>query len=147
MHASMNTRLRRTCLFALVVLSVSTPLRAETPLEEQMDAMKAAFRSIKSALEAPVDADKDKYVASAEELKSAAVKAKEFDPKKLGEIPEGDRAQFLTDYRQSIDQLVALIDQLKTQLAAGDWDAARAQMRLINRAQGEGHEKFRSEES
>ena len=143
----MNTRFCRTCLFALVVLCVSASVRAESPLGEQMDVMKNAFRSLKTAMEAPVDADKDKYVASADELRSAALKAKEFDPKKLGEIPEGDREQFLADYRQSIDQLVALIDQLKTQLAAGDWDAARAQMRLINRAQADGHEKFRSEES
>lgn len=147
MHASMNAPLRNALLFAVSVFSISAPLRAETPLGEQMDAMKAAFRNLKTAMEAPVDADKDKYIASAEELKSAAVKAKEFDPKKLGEIPEGDREQFLADYRQSIDQLIALIDQLKTQLAAGDWDAARAQIRLINRAQGDGHEKFRSEES
>lgn len=111
-----------------------------------MDTMKAAFRSIKTAMEAPVDGDKDKYVVFADELRAAAIKAKEFDPKKLGEIPAGDREQFLTDYRQSIDQLVVLIDQLKTQLAAGDWDGVRAQMRLINRAQGAGHERFRSEE-
>ncbi len=147
MHTEMNPRCRCTCLLALVVLFVRAPLQAETPLEEQMDAMKSAFRSLKTAMEAPVDADKDKYVASADELRSASIKAKEFDPKKVGEIPEGDREQFLADYRQSIDQLVALIDQLKTQLAAGDWDSARAQMRLINRAQGDGHEKFRSEES
>jgi soluble cytochrome b562 len=142
----MSPRFRPIFLFALAALSVSPLLRAGTPLEEQMNTMKAAFRSLKAAMEAPVDADKGKYVASADELKSAAVKAKEFDPKKLGEIPENDRGQFLADYRQSIDNLVGLIDQLKTQLAAGDWDAARAQIRLINRAQGDGHEKFRSED-
>lgn len=145
-HAAMKTRVRPTCLFALAVLSASATLRAETPLEGQMDAMKGAFRSLKAAMEAPADADKGKYAASADELKSAALKAKGFDPKKLAEIPESDRAQFLADYRQSIDNLVGLIDQLKTQLEAGDWDAARAQIRLINRAQGDGHEKFRSED-
>ena len=142
----MITRFRHAGVFAFVVLCVSAPLRAETPLEEQMDTMKAAFRSIKTAMEAPVDGDKDKYVVFADELRAAAIKAKEFDPKKIGEIPAGDREQFLTDYRQSIDQLVVLIDQLKTQLAAGDWDGVRSQMRLINRAQGAGHERFRSEE-
>jgi soluble cytochrome b562 len=143
----MNPRFRPISLFALAVLSVSALLQADTPLEEQMNTMKDAFRSIKAAMEAPVDADKDKYVASADALKSAAVKAKGFDPQKLAEIPENERDQFLADYRQAIDNLVGLIDQLKTQLAAGDWDAARAQFRLIFRAQGAGHEKFRSEES
>lgn len=142
----MKPHFRPICLFALAVFSVSALLQAETPLEEQMDTMKGAFRSIKAAMNAPVDADKDKYVASADVLKSAALKAKGFDPKKLAEIPENERDQFLADYRQAIDNLVGLIDQLKTQLAAGDWDAARAQIRLIFRAQGAGHEKFRSEE-
>lgn len=112
-----------------------------------MNAMKGAFRLLKTAMEAPVDADKDKYVASADALKSAAIKAKEFNPEKLSQVPENERDQFLADYHASIDKLVALIDQLRTQLAAGDWAAARAQIRLISRAQGDGHEKFRSEES
>lgn len=142
----MKARFRLPYLFALAILSLSASLRAETPVQEQMNTMKGAFRSLKAAMEAPVDADKDKYVASADVLKSATLKAKGFDPRKLGEIPEKDRKQFLADYRQSIDNLVGLIDQLKTQLAAGDWDAARAQIRLISRAQGEAHEKFRSED-
>lgn len=147
MHKAMNSSFRRAFFFGLVLCSLAAPLRAETPLGTQMDNMKGAFRNIKSAMEAPVDTDKDKYAAFADELKAAALKAKEFDPVKLAAVPENERVQFLTDYRESMDKLIALIDQLKTQLAAGDWDAARAQIGLINRAQGDGHEKFRSEES
>ena len=84
MHESVNFSSLKAFCFALVLSSLAASPRAETPLGAQMDVMKGAFRDIKSAMEAPVDADRD---------------------------------------------------------------AAHAQTRLINRAQGEGHEKFRSEES
>lgn len=147
MQKLMKTCFRITFLFALLTSAVSVPLRADSPLGEQMDVMKNAFRGLKTAMEEPVDADKGKYAAFADKLRAAAVKSKEFDPEKLAEVPESERGQFLADYQQSMDKLIVLIDQLKTQLAAGDWDAARAQMRLIKAAQSEGHEKFRSEES
>jgi soluble cytochrome b562 len=111
-----------------------------------MDVMKGAFRNIRSALQAPADADKEKYTGFADTLISAAGKAKEFEPEKTAKIPEAERAQFLADYRQSMDALIVLFEQLKSQLAAGDWEAARAQMRLIGEAQADGHEKFRPEE-
>ena len=90
----MITRFRHAGLFAFVVLCVSAPLRAETPLEEQMDTMKAAFRSIKTAMEAPVDGDKDKYVVFADELRAAAIKAKEFDQKNSVKFPQAIASSF-----------------------------------------------------
>ena len=110
-----------------------------------MDKMKYAFRGLRTAMEAPVDADKDKYVALADKLRAASVASKEHEPEKTREIPDDKRAEFLAGYRQSMDDLIALIDQLKTQLAAGDWDAARKQIQLINQSQRDGHKEFRSE--
>jgi soluble cytochrome b562 len=112
-----------------------------------MDAMRDAFRNIKAALQAPSDADKQKYGGYVDTLIAAATQAKNFEPEKTSTLPEADRAQFLADYRQSMDALIALFEQLKSQLSAGDWDGARAQMRLIGDAQADGHEKFRPEES
>jgi hypothetical protein len=133
-------------LVALAVCAIPFQLRAETPLGTQMDAMKGAFRNIRAALQAPSDADKEKYAGYVDALIAAAGKAKDFEPEKTAKIPEAERAQFLADYRQSIDALIALFEQLKSQLSAGDWDGARAQMRLISNAQADGHEKFRIEE-
>lgn len=142
----MMRSLHATILVALAVCAIPFQLRAETPLGTQMDVMKGAFRNIRAALQAPSDADKEKYVAYVDTLIAAAAKAKEFEPEKTAKIPEAERVQFLADYRQSMDALIALFEQLKSQLAAGDWDGARAQMRLIGDAQADGHEKFRPEE-
>ncbi|MBJ7258258.1 MAG: hypothetical protein JHD33_01875 [Chthoniobacterales bacterium] len=122
-------------------------LRADSPLEEQMDTMKGAFRALRTSLEAPAEADRGTYVALAEELRAAAVAAKEHEPQKTRSLPEDKRAAFLGDYRQSIDDLVTLIDELKTQLADGKWDEARAQIKLINQSQRDGHKEFRQEEN
>lgn len=145
MHESMRTYFNRTILFAFIVCIASTSLRAENPLAEQMSVMKRAFRGLKAAMEAPAESDKAEYIAFADDLREAAVKSKDCEPDKVSTVPENEREQFLADYRQSLDNLIVLIDKLKTQLDAGDWDAARGQIKLINRAQGEGHEKFRSE--
>lgn len=137
----------RSVMLVVLVLGVAPfHLRAETPLGEQMDTMKGALRPLKAALQSPTDADKAVYTGYADTLIAAATKAKDFQPEKTATLPEADRAQFLADYQKSIDALIALLTQLKSQLAAGDWDAARAQMRNIYDAQADGHDKFRTEE-
>lgn len=123
----------------------SSSLWSGTALESQMNTMKVALRSLKLALQAPSESEKGKYTGYADTLLSAAAKAKEFEPKMTSKISEDERAQFLAEYRKSIEDLIALLEQLKKQLNSGDWEAARAQIRMINRAQGEGHEKFRHE--
>jgi len=133
-------------LIMLAVCAVPFQLRSETPLGTQMDLMRDAFRNIKAALQAPSDADKQEYGGYVDTLIAAATQAKNFEPENTSTLAEADRAQFLADYRQSIDALIALFEQLKLQLSAGDWDGARAQMRLIGDAQANGHEKFRPEE-
>ena len=123
----------------------SSSLWSETALESQMNTMKVALRSLKLALQTPVESEKEKYLGYADTLLSAAAKAKELEPKMTAKISEAERAQFLASYHKSIEDLIVLLEQLKKQLNSGDWEAARAQIRLINRAQGEGHGKFRDE--
>lgn len=132
---------------AVCLLAAIAPLslRADTPLEEQMDKMKRAFRGLRTALEAPVEADKEKYAGMAEDLRAAADSAKQYEPEKTETVPQAKRAAFLEDYRQSMDKLVAQIDELKKQLAAGQWDAAQKQIKLINQSQRQGHKEFRVE--
>ena len=142
----MKSPLRHPLLIVLSILTCAATLRADSPLESQMDKMKYAFRGLRTALEAPVDSDRDKYVALVDKLREASVKSKDLEPEKTETIPDDKRAEFLEGYRQSMDDLIALIDQLKGQLAAGDWDAARGQIDLINQSQRDGHKEFRTED-
>lgn len=141
----MTNLLRLTVAATLLFVAGLSCVYADSPLESKMDKMRRAFRELRTAMEAPVDADKDKYVAMADQLRAASVAAKEYEPGKTSEIPQDKRAAFLAGYRQSMDDLIALIDQLKTKLAAADWDGARDQIKLVNQAQRDGHKEFRSE--
>ena len=110
-----------------------------------MDKMKSAFRSLRTGLESPVDSDKNEYLALVEKLREASVAAKDLDPQKTASIPQDKREEFLRQYRQEIDDLIALIDELKKQISESAWDAAREQIKLIAQAQKDGHKEFRSE--
>ena len=135
------------CLLVAWMFAVvgSSRLWSETIIESQMNTMKVALRTLKLALQTPSEADKAKYIANVDTLIGAATKARDHEPEMTSKVPEAERAQFVADYRKSIDDLIALFGKLKEQLNAGEWEAAKNQIRLINRAQGEGHEKFRYE--
>ena len=145
---SVSFMLRSPCRFIAVWLLfglMSPWIWAGTALDSQMNTMKGALRSLKIALQAPSESEKAKYIGYADTLISAATKAKELEPQMTSKIPEAERAQFVADYQKSIEDLIALFAKLKEQLNAGDWEAAKNQIRLINRAQGQGHEKFRDD--
>lgn len=146
MPFAMTRSLRLGLSFLLFTCAAPHALRADTPLEEEMDKMKYAFRGLRAALEAPADAEKDEYVALADNLRAAAIASKNLEPRKTRSIPEDKRAEFLAGYRQSMDDLTGLADALKTKLAAADWNGAREQITLINQAQRDGHKEFRSED-
>ena len=136
------------CLMVVWMIAglASSRLWSETAIESQMNTMKVALRTLKLALQTPSEADKAKYIGNVDTLIGAATKARDGEPEMTSKVPEAERAQFVADYRKSIDDLIAMFGKLKEQLNAGDWEAAKNQIRLINRAQGQGHEKFRSED-
>lgn len=145
----MSTLFRLTFLAVLLTFAMPQSLRAagkeETPLGEQMDKMKRDFKGLRKALEAPVDADKAKYVKLAANFRAAAEASKKFDPAKTETLPKAQQAAFVAEYHQAMDKLIKLSGELEKQLAAGQWDNAGKQLKLIGKAQREGHKQFRVE--
>ena len=139
----MNKRLP---LFISALLAVTIlPLHAGTALESKMKSMKDSFRALKTAMEAPVDTDKAKYIALATKLKDSAVAARELKPQKLAEIPADQQAGFLESYKKEMDKLISYADELSRSLGAGNWDAAKKNLASINEARREGHKEFMTE--
>ncbi|MBU3664793.1 MAG: hypothetical protein FGM15_02800 [Chthoniobacterales bacterium] len=130
---------------SLIVASALT-LRAGTELESEMKHMKDAYRGLKTAMEAPVEADKQTYLDLAAKLKDAAVAAKELKPEKLSEIPADQQAAFLESYRQQVDELIKLTDSLAQSITAGNWEEAKNQLMAINQSRREGHKEFMSDD-
>lgn len=130
----------------LALLAVSIlPLHAGTALEGKMKSMKDSYRALKTAMDAPVDADKAKYLALATKLKDSAVAARDLKPQKLSEIPADQQAAFLDSYKKEMDKLIKLVDELSQAISAGNWDSAKKNLASINETRREGHKEFMSE--
>lgn len=137
--------IRTSLLLGILLAASALPLRAGTALEGKMKSMKDSYRALKTAMEAPVDADKAKYLALAAKLKDSALAARDLKPQKLSEIPADQQAAFLQSFRQEIDKLVKLGDELTQSISAGDWDSAKKNLASINEARREGHKEFMTE--
>ena len=74
---------------------MSSGLHADSPLETQMNKMRRSFKELKKAMEAPVEADKPKYLGWVSDLKKASEEAKTMEPEKTEKMPEDQRKVFL----------------------------------------------------
>ncbi len=139
----MIIRFRIPLVAMALTLAASLCLRADTPLGEQMDKMKDSMKALGKALESPVDANKGQYTNLAGDFVTAATAAKKLDPEKTDTLPEADRAKFLAEYHKSMDKLISHAEKLKKHLAAGHWDNARKEIKLLGDARKAGHKEFR----
>lgn len=131
---------------ALLLFCAPCPeLHADSPLEKKMNQMRKSFRELKKAMVAPVEADKQKYLAWVADLKSATEASKALDPEKASHVPADQKGAFLEGYRNKMDELADEVDSLGKAIEAGKWDEAKALVGQINQVQREGHQKYRSE--
>ena len=133
------------CCSLLSLLVLSPCLHADSPLENKMNQMRKSFRELKKAMAAPVEADKQKYLAWVADLKSATEASKALEPEKTSNIPADQKTAFLEGYKNKMDELVDEIDSLGKAIGAGKWNEAKAIVSQINQVQREGHQKYRSE--
>ena len=119
-------------------------LLADGALGKQMNQMKRTFRELKKAMEAPVEADKQKYLGWVADLKKAAEESKTLEPEKTKKVPANQQKAFLEGYRSKMEEMIGQIDQLGQAIEAGKWAEAKSLIGQINRTQREGHGKYRS---
>jgi soluble cytochrome b562 len=133
--------------FFAFLLSVAPgqALQADTPLEKRMNQMKRSFRELKKAMEAPVEADKQKYLGWVADLKKAAEESKTLEPEKTERVPAEQKTAFLEGYRSKMEEMIGQIDQLGQAIEAGKWAEAKSLIGQINQVQREGHGKYRGD--
>ena len=120
-------------------------LQADTALEKQMNQMRRSFKELKKAMEAPVEADKQKYLGWVADLKKAAEESKTLEPEKTEKVPADEQKAFLDGYRSKMEEMIGQIDQLGQAIEAGKWAEAKSLIGQINQRQREGHGKYRSD--
>jgi len=130
----------------LWVGTLSSGLQADSPLETQMNKMRRSFKELKKAMEAPVEADKQKYLGWVADLKKASEEAKTMEPEKAEKVPADQQKAFLEGYRSKMEESIELTDELGKAIEAGKWTEAKALIGQINQVQREGHSKYRGKE-
>ena len=118
-------------------------LQADTPLEKRMNQMRKSFRELKKAMEAPVEADKAKYLEWVAELKKASEEAKTMEPKKASSVPDDQKKAFVEGYQRKMGESIGKIEELGQAIEAGKWAEAKTLIGQINQIQREGHNKYR----
>jgi soluble cytochrome b562 len=129
----------------LLSVALGQAVQADTPLEKQMNQMRRSFKELKKAMEAPVEADKPKYLGWVADLKKAAEESKTLEPEKTEKVPVDEQKAFLEGYRSKMEEMIGQIDQLGQAIEAGKWAEAKSLIGQINQRQREGHGKYRSD--
>jgi soluble cytochrome b562 len=116
----------------------------KTPLEEKMTAMNKNFKALKKQVDDP--AKKDSSIEMIAALKKGAIESKDLDPAKAKDVPAGERAKFIADYKAGMDQMIAAIDKLDKAVRAGDAAGAKAVLEDLTKQKADGHKKFQKDE-
>jgi len=136
----------RLCLVFLAALAFCFSVHADSPLEKQMNQMRRSFKELKKAMDAPVEADKQKYLGWVADLKKASEEAKTMEPEKTEKVPSDQQKAFLEGYRSKMEESIELTDELGKAIEAGKWAEAKTLIGQINQVQREGHSKYRGKE-
>jgi len=134
-------------------LLAEVDLRAEEPavkgeeltaLGEQMEQMSSAFRRLRrQAAEPAFNESSLELVAS---MQQAAKVARALIPVKADELPEAERARFITAYQQRMDKLIAALEELGAYFQAADNPAAVKMIAQMADLQKASHREFRKRE-
>lgn len=125
-------------------------LRAEEPevkseeltaLGEQMEQMSSAFRRLRrQAAEPAYNESSIELVAT---MQQAAEAALNLIPEKAEEVPEAERARFVSAYQERLKELITALGELEAHFQAADNPAAVRLIAQLADLQKASHQEFR----
>ena len=117
------------------------PPQEETELEDKMDLMGTAFRKLKRSVnDATQNPASLQLVAT---MRAAAAEAQKLVPAKAFDVPETERAKFVSDYRMKMKDLLAALEKLEVALRADKNDEAARLVTELGLMQKAGHKTFK----
>ena len=136
-----KTLLKMICILLALLLPCFSFSRAEdTPLEKRMGAISHDFKEIQKQIADP--AQKDSTLALIVKVKANAMASGTLQPSMIKNVPEPDRAKFLTDFKSAIDELVLQIGSLEKAVQEGNIPEAQTALKDIQETKKEGHSSF-----
>ena len=142
----MSFRFRSLASAVVLSLAMASTARAQaeepkTELGKKMSAMNTAFKAVGRQIEDPT-----KNASTLEQIaiiEASAKAALALEPEKKGQIPAGDQAKFVADYKAGIKQMMATVDKLKAAVKAGKNTDALAIIDEMKGIQRDSHREFR----
>lgn len=145
--------LRLIILVLVCGLLAEADLRAEEPavkgeeltaLGEQMEQMSSAFRRLRRQAAEPAFNESSLELTAT--MQQAAKVALTLIPVKADELPEAERARFITAYQQRMEKLITALAELGAHFQASDNPAAVKAIAQIADLQKASHREFRKRE-
>ena len=133
-------------LTLIVACAISVPAFAEedTPLGKEMDKVSKAMKAIgRAAKEGKVTKD---LAAKVDEAKAAAEAGLKLEPAKTSDVPAGDKAKFLADYKASMETFIKTLGELKVAVEAENTEEVNKLMAKLGDGKKEGHKNFKKED-
>jgi soluble cytochrome b562 len=130
------------CLLATVYSSA----RAATPLELSMKKIAKAYHQLDKELKTPTDAGKPEYLSLVATMKTEAQSSRALVPKLVAALPADQQPAQIAEYQKEMDALCATFDVLGSDITAGNWTDATAQVAKLKQQETDGHKKFRKAE-
>ncbi|MEI8341125.1 MAG: cytochrome b562, partial [Verrucomicrobiota bacterium] len=113
-------------------------------LEKEMKNIGRNTKALSKTIGDP--AKKTEALAEIGQMIKSAETAKTLTPKKAAEIPDAQRAQFISDYQKQIEGLIEQFKKIEADLTADKSDDAKAEFAKIGMIKRDGHEKFAAKE-
>lgn len=143
MKLKIITTLLTTSLLAMpMVASAHSNHCQDTRLGEQMKLLKQSFKAYRQAL---AKEDWQQMAIERRKMELQAVAAADEQPLKLHDLPAEQSPEILQEYRQGLDRLTALFEQLAAAEQAQDVDASAALVGRIGRHSKQSHESLRKD--
>ena len=125
------------------VLAADEHGHKHTPLEETMEAMNKALKTLKAQA-----ADASKQQANLElvaEMQKQMVIAKSMAPARAAKLNGAEKQKFINEYRKAMVALIGDLLKLETAVLDGKTAEAEAIIKGLNKVKTDGHEKFQEE--
>ncbi len=142
--------MKRTIITLMTTSLLALPMAAsahsnhcqDTQLGEQMKSLKQSFKAYRQAL---AEEDWPQMATERQKMELQAVAAADEPPLKLHDLPAEQRPDMLQQYRQGLEQLTALFDQLAAAEQARDAETATELVGRIGRHSKQSHESLRKD--
>ncbi|MEM9025411.1 MAG: hypothetical protein AAGB06_00610 [Verrucomicrobiota bacterium] len=126
---------------ALLANTIPQSARAQTELQDAMDQMQDAYRTVGRALRKPEE-NLAKLLDAAQAMQEGAIKSKALEVEIPPGIPNEQINQYQLQFRILMNESLLALVQFEQALLKEDFDAAKKAFAAVRASKADGHDAF-----